>query len=161
MERWGLGDGTAGSGAITPSPFELWEFLSATAVAPQAVLDVPDMHVYLSPDSTDLRQMNLSNVGTCPLEWVMFEAPEGYTMEKAISYTAFRPKTLPADISGLQLSVPGSGAPAAPASPEAVLWDQPTSNTGGVVAQYFSDFGTGVYSTDDFEVDETSIITSH
>jgi hypothetical protein len=45
----------------------------------------------------------------------------------------------------------GAGEPAPPANPGAVLWNQPTSDTGGSASQYMPDYDGGFYSADDFQ----------
>ncbi len=66
--------------------------------------------------------------------------------------------TLPDDIKVLQTGV-NLVAPSLPPSFTSGLWEQPTVGGNAIISQYFTDRQVGVYSSDDFNVEQGWIIT--
>ena len=74
---WTLG-GTIGSGAISPVPFEFWEYSAEWCVVPEPDIEVTPLSLTASqpPDTLTSQTLQVCNVGGAQLDWSMVEIPE-------------------------------------------------------------------------------------
>jgi uncharacterized repeat protein (TIGR01451 family) len=150
---WSEG-GSIGSGALSPAPFELWEYGTFCAVPePDIDVNLPVLEQTLLPDQTATLTGPMCNVGTAPLDWNLWEVPAPLVGSMPFVPVTVEPSQgVPAGMTTSSNS--GQiGIPTASENPEAVLWDQPLStvNQGAYVNQEFTDFPTySAFLADDF-----------
>lgn len=124
---------------------------------------LPALDVEVRMGASQTVELEVCNQGSATIAWGMGELSITHLLSglNATTVQLPPPTGLPESLPDIQASSPVQGSgPAAPTNPQAVLWDQPSDNYTAIVDQFFSDFGWGVFSADDFTIDHTWVITN-